>query len=81
MFFLGRSRRRNASRGTNVYNQCSNRILRQAILLHQNKELDELKSVEERELPAPPVPGDVDCIVTGAPWYIPSTSLIWPVKE
>ncbi|KIM70040.1 hypothetical protein SCLCIDRAFT_12660 [Scleroderma citrinum Foug A] len=62
-----RTLRKNTSHGTKVYNQCSNRILRQAILIHENKMPDELRSIEGSALPGPPMPGDIDCIVTGFP--------------
>lgn len=31
---------------------------------------DELRSIEGSALPGPPMPGDIDCIVTGFPWCV-----------
>ena len=60
--------RNNASAGIKVYNQCSNLVLRHAILTHENKNPEPLKSIEGHVLPPPPKPGDIDCIVAGFPW-------------
>ncbi|KIL00792.1 hypothetical protein PAXRUDRAFT_29521 [Paxillus rubicundulus Ve08.2h10] len=62
-----RTLRLNASRGVKVYNHCSNLVLRQAILTHENKNPEELKSIEGHALPPLPKPGDIDCIITGFP--------------
>lgn len=59
--------KRNASAEVKVYNQCSNRLLRQAILLHGGKDPDPLRAINGDALPDPPMPGDIDCIVTGFP--------------
>ncbi|KAI6000261.1 S-adenosyl-L-methionine-dependent methyltransferase, partial [Pisolithus marmoratus] len=58
---------RNTTADTKVYNQCSNRLLRQAILLHEGKDPDPLRAINGDALPDPPMPGDIDCIVTGFP--------------
>ncbi|KAI6012619.1 hypothetical protein F5J12DRAFT_819224 [Pisolithus orientalis] len=57
--------RRNASAEVKVYNQCSNRLLRQAILLHGGKDPDPLRAINGDALPDPPMPGDIDCIRNG----------------
>ncbi|KAF9225292.1 S-adenosyl-L-methionine-dependent methyltransferase [Gyrodon lividus] len=65
-----RTLRMNASRGIKIYNQCSNLVLRQAILVHENKNPEELKSIEGHTIPPLPKPGEIDCIITGFPWQV-----------
>ncbi|KAH7927250.1 S-adenosyl-L-methionine-dependent methyltransferase [Leucogyrophana mollusca] len=61
------SLRKNASRDTKVYNQCANVMLRHAIKAHAGHDVEELRSIEGDRLPAPPKPGDIDCILAGFP--------------
>ncbi|KAF8131609.1 S-adenosyl-L-methionine-dependent methyltransferase [Boletus edulis] len=65
--------RNNASGNVKVYNQCSNLVLRDAILTHANKNPEPLESIEGHALPPFPKPGDIDCIITGFPCQPHST--------
>ncbi|KAL4067275.1 S-adenosyl-L-methionine-dependent methyltransferase [Scleroderma yunnanense] len=62
-----RTLKKNTSHRIMIYNQCSNRVLRQAILIHENKMPDDLRSIEGNALPNPPLPGEIDCIIAGFP--------------
>lgn len=57
----------NTTAETKIYNQCSNRLLRRAILLHRGIESDPLVAINGDAVPDPPMPDDIDCIVTGFP--------------
>lgn len=67
---------------TVVYNQCANRILEHAVktvrIQGYNLPRDYRPILQNdptlSPLPPPPTPGDIDCIVAGFPWYVPSTT-------
>ncbi|KAH7906528.1 S-adenosyl-L-methionine-dependent methyltransferase, partial [Hygrophoropsis aurantiaca] len=63
----------NASRGTKVYNQCANVMLRHAIKTHAGHDVEDLRSINGERLPAPPKPEDIDCILAGFPCQSHST--------
>jgi DNA (cytosine-5)-methyltransferase 1 len=74
-FFLRRN-----SPDTTVYNQCVNELLRYAIKSCRGVlEEDEVPKdiYDNSKLPRPPQPGDIDVIIAGFPWCVP-TSLISP---
>ncbi|EGO05372.1 hypothetical protein SERLA73DRAFT_68986 [Serpula lacrymans var. lacrymans S7.3] len=53
---------------TTVYNQCANKILQWAIKKHEGLPVDRLKTIDNnKNLPPPLRPGDIDCIVAGFP--------------
>ena len=55
-----------------MYNQCANEILRYAIKQREGvlRTEDVPRTIQGEVLPAPPKPEDVDCIVTGFPWWV-----------
>lgn len=59
---------------TVVYNQCANTVLKYAIKTHvgQHEGDPPLDITGEGQLPPPPQPGQVDCIVAGFPWCVSS---------
>ncbi|KAG9313921.1 S-adenosyl-L-methionine-dependent methyltransferase [Chiua virens] len=65
--------RKNTSPDVEVYNQCTNLVLSQAILTHEGKNPDPLVSIEGEQLPLPPKPGDIDCLIAGFPCQPHST--------
>jgi DNA (cytosine-5)-methyltransferase 1 len=55
---------------TVVYNNCANVVLRYALKSHEKHELEAPKDIRGiKTLPAPPVPGEIDIIMAGFPWY------------
>ncbi|KAG0703678.1 S-adenosyl-L-methionine-dependent methyltransferase, partial [Suillus ampliporus] len=57
---------------TVVYNQCSNLVLKEAIMAHSNFETTRLKKIdcdigEDPYIPVPPKPEEIDCIIAGFP--------------
>ena len=55
---------------TTVYNQCANTVLKKALELERShSDSTPLQDIRETvELPDPPKPGDVDCLIAGFPW-------------
>ena len=64
---------------TIVYNQCSSLLLEYAIKYKQQKPVS-LCQIDDKHkpLPPPPMPEDIDIIVSGFPWYVvtPYSTLI-----
>ena len=63
-----------------MYNQCANIVLKYAIKKHAgHREAPPLDVTEKEELPPPPAPGQIDCIVAGFPWCVSSISTVLPL--
>ena len=55
---------------TIVYNQCSSLMLAYAIDYKQGKQVSLCQiDDEDKLLPPPPMPEDIDVIISGFPWY------------
>ncbi|CAL1693859.1 unnamed protein product [Somion occarium] len=53
---------------TVVYNQCANKVLQYAYKSFKKQEVEPPRTKgDEKPLPAPPKPGDIDCIIAGFP--------------
>ncbi|KAH9932061.1 S-adenosyl-L-methionine-dependent methyltransferase [Epithele typhae] len=62
------------SPSTTVYNQCSNLVLQHSIKTYQGQPSGRLKDIkEEKPLPPPPTPSQIDCIIAGFPCQPHST--------
>ncbi|KAI0718349.1 S-adenosyl-L-methionine-dependent methyltransferase [Cerioporus squamosus] len=62
------------SPSTAVYNQCSNIVLKYAVKSHAGQHDEVPKHIKSQEnLPPPPAPGQIDCIMAGFPCQSHST--------
>ena len=54
-----------------MYNQCANVVLQYAIKTYAGQQEKPVKDITGKEqLPPPPGPKDIDCIIAGFPWHV-----------
>lgn len=86
-FFVLRARLieslRKNSPHTKVFNQCSNLVLKDAVKRHSIPGYATRpgytplspKHPAAGPMPEPPMPGDIDCIIAGFPWYVCNSNI------